>query len=190
MLKIRRVDSCHQQQTHLQEKHQLQNLEDTEHIHIRTTNTKESHMRPLMFPEDQEEEGGDRERLMGCVVPSVRRESRLAPRCRISLRLSHRPAGTMSLHPHLRRQVKPYWKDPSGQRFCGLSDSSITHRSYGRAREAAPPLSPSGTCDTPTVRRLVGSGWTAGPQNTLPTKHQQNDKVSVTYECSATWAKT
>lgn len=147
-------------------------------------------MRPLMFPEDQEEEGGDRERLMGCVVPSVRRESRPAPRCRISLRLSHRPAGTMSSHPHLRRQVKPYWKDASGQRFCGLSDSSITHRSYGRAQEAAPPLSPSGTCDTPTVRRLVGSGWTVWPQNTLPTKHQQNDKVSATYECCATWAKT
>lgn len=81
-----------------------------------------------MFPEDQEEEA---ERLMGYVVPSVRRESRLAPRCRISLRLSHRPAGTMSSHPH---------------------------RSYGRAREAAPPPSPSGTCDTLTVRRLVGSG--------------------------------
>lgn len=117
MLKIRRVDSCHQQQNTSTGKHQLQNLEDTEHVHIRTLNTKESHMRPLMFPEDQEAE--ETERLMGYVVPSVRRESKAAPRCRISLRLSHRPAGTMSSHPHLRKQSKPV-ENASGHCFCRL----------------------------------------------------------------------
>lgn len=60
-----------------------------------------------MFPEDQEEE--KTERLMGYVVPSVRRESMPAPRCHISLRLSHRPAETMSSHPHLRRHVQTDW---------------------------------------------------------------------------------
>lgn len=95
---------------------------------------------------------------MGYVVPSVRRESKAAPRCRISLRLSHRPAGTMSSHPHLRKQSKPVEKMRLVTVSAGLTDSSITHRSYGRAQEAAPPLSPSGTCGIPTVRRWVGSG--------------------------------
>lgn len=71
-MKIRRVDSCQQQQNTSRGKHQLQNLEDKEHVHIRTP--KQSHMRPLMFPGDPEKRGGDGETHGKCSTFSEARE--------------------------------------------------------------------------------------------------------------------